>query len=102
VEAGQIELPLPVDSKPYNFVNRGLFWKERPRLRGLWTLRGDSVAAPWAVTQSRRTVRVVWRGGTGHPNLRGGFRGTLISRDEDSIVSGFAHVTENGKTRTGR
>jgi hypothetical protein len=88
----------------YNFVNRfgGLFWNDRPNLRGQWTLKGDAVAAPWAVTQSRRTVKIVWHGGAGHANLRGEFRGTLISRDQDSIVKGFAHLTENGGTTTGK
>ncbi len=86
----------------YNFVNRagGLFWKERPKLRGQWTLQGSD-GPPWAIVQSVRTVKAVWRGGTGHPNLRGEFRGTLISRDQDSIVRGSARVTENGKTTRG-
>jgi len=87
----------------YNFVQRAgrLFWRDRPNLRGQWTLEGDKVAPPWAITHTGRTVKIAWRGGAGHPSLRGEFRGTLISRDQDSIVRGFARITEDGETTAG-
>ena len=87
----------------YNFVHRAgfVFWQDRPNLRGLWALQGDAVATKWAIIQSGRTVKAVWHGGAGHPNLRGEFRGTLISRDQDSVVRGSVQITENGKTTMG-
>jgi hypothetical protein len=87
----------------FNFVDRfgSLFWKDRPNIRGLWTVKGDAAAPPWAVTQKIRTVKAAWRGGAGHPNLRGEFRGTLISRDQDTVIRGFAQITENEETKIG-
>ncbi len=87
----------------YNFVRRfgGLFWKDRPHLRGLWTVKGDATAPPWAITQTIRRVKAAWRGGAGQANLRGEFRGTLISRDQDTVIRGFAQTTRNGETTIG-
>jgi hypothetical protein len=87
----------------YNFVRRfgGLFWKDRPNLRGLWAVKGDAAAPPWAITQSTRMVKAAWRGGTGQPGLRGEFRGTLISRDQDTVIRGFVQITRNGETELG-
>jgi hypothetical protein len=87
----------------FNFVDRfgSLFWKDRPNVRGLWAVTGDAAAPPWAITQSTRMVKAAWRGGTGQPNLRGEFRGTLISRDQDTVIRGFAQITRNGETKLG-
>ncbi len=87
----------------FNFVRRfgGLFWKDRPKVRGLWQVKGDAAAPPWAITQSTRTVKAAWRGGTGQPGLRGEFRGTLISRDQDTVIRGFVQITRNGETELG-
>jgi hypothetical protein len=87
----------------FNFVRRvgGLFWKDRPNVRGLWKVKGDAAAPQWAITQSTRTVKAAWRGGTGQPGLRGEFRGTLISRDQDTVIRGFAQITRNGETELG-
>jgi len=87
----------------FNFVDRfgSLFWKDRPNLRGLWAVKGDAAATPWAITQSTRMVKAAWRGGTGQPGLRGEFRGTLISRDQDTVVRGFTQITRNGETKLG-
>lgn len=87
----------------YNFVRRlgGLFWKDRPNVRGLWKVKGDAAATPWAITQSTRTVKAAWRGGTVQPGLRGEFRGTLISRDQDTVIRGFVQITRNGGTDLG-
>jgi hypothetical protein len=64
-------------------------------------VKGDAAALPWAITQKTREVSALWRGGAGHPDLRGEFRGTLISRDQDTVIRGFAQITEDGKTRIG-
>lgn len=87
----------------FNFVDRfgSVFWKDRPNVRGLWTLEGDATAPKWTLTQKIRKVSAVWRGGAGHPDLRGEFRGTLISRDQDTVIRGFAQITQNGETRIG-
>lgn len=84
----------------YDFVRRfgWNFFQERPRLRGLWSVFRNPAAPDWAVVQSQRAVRMTWRGTGSHKNLRGEFRGTLISRDDDSVIQGFAKVTEKGKT----
>lgn len=87
----------------FNFVDRfgSLFWKARPNVRGLWAVKGEAGAPPWEITQNTRMVSAVWRGGAGHPDVRGEFRGTLISRDQDTVIRGFAQITEDGKTRIG-
>lgn len=87
----------------FNFVDRfgSLFWKDRPNVRGLWAVKGDAAAPPWAIVQKMRNIKAVWRGGTGQPNLRGEFRGTLISRDQDTVIRGFAQITRNGETTIG-
>jgi hypothetical protein len=87
----------------YNFVRGAgsLFYKERPSFRGLWTSQADPSAPQWAIAQNGRTVKATWRGGAAKPDLRGEFRGTLISRDDDSIVKGYAKITDGGKTAKG-
>ena len=84
----------------YNFVRAAgsLFWKERPNLRGLWVDSKDRDAAPWAIVQTGRTVKASWTSGSGDATRRGRFAGTLISRDDDSIVMGSAKVTSDGET----
>jgi len=87
----------------FNFVDRfgSLFWKDRPNARGLWAVKGDAAAPSWAITQSLRTVKAAWRGGAGQPGLRGEFRGTLISRDQDTVIRGFVRLTRDGETKLG-
>jgi len=87
----------------FNFVDRfgSLFWKDRANVRGLWAVTGDAAAPQWAITQSTRMVKAAWRGGTGQPGLRGEFRGTLVSRDQDTVIRGFAQITRNGETKLG-
>ncbi len=82
----------------YNFVRTAgwVFYKPRPNLRGVWTSQADPSAPQWAIVQNGRTVKASWRGGANSPNLRGEFRGTLISRDDDSIVKGYAKITNGG------
>lgn len=82
----------------YHFVDDAgwAFYKDRPQLRGLW--RGRSHDDPsWAMVQDGRTVKALWRGGRGHGTLRGEFRGTIVSRDNDSAIQGFVRITEKGK-----
>lgn len=77
----------------YNFVRSfgHRFYRARPRLTGSWSVRGITVA----ITQNERSVRGTWTQG----ELKGEFRGTVISRDQDSVIRGFARTTENGVTR---
>ena len=83
----------------YNFVRDAgdLFYQQRPKLRGLWQNRADRAALAWAIVHSIREVKASWSGGSARPSLRGQFKGTLITRDDDSIVSGFATITETGE-----
>lgn len=77
-------------------VWKGLgFYQKPPRLGGTWTVPGVSTG-PWSITQSVRRVTVKWTGGSAQPNLRGEFRGTIISHDDDSSVEGFYVITDNG------
>jgi hypothetical protein len=76
------------------------FWRQRPKLRGAWNNKSDPEAPGLTIVQTLRSVRATWRGDKDHPGLRGEFRGTLISRDQDSIIKGFAKVTYQGKTVT--
>ncbi|MBK9740003.1 MAG: hypothetical protein IPO93_10890 [Actinobacteria bacterium] len=82
----------------YNFVDDAgwAFYKDRPHLRGLWRARSHSDPS-WAMVQDGRTVKALWRGGRGHSTLRGEFRGTIVSRDNDSAIQGFVRITEKGK-----
>jgi hypothetical protein len=82
----------------YNIVNQGgfLFWKGRPKLGGSWALSDVGGASSWRVTQNVRQVKVTWTGGADQPKLRGEFRGTLISYDDDTTVEGFYVITGNG------
>lgn len=88
----------------YNLVRDvgDLFWIERPKLRGWWATQNVLDAPLWAVVQTLRSVKASWRGGTEQPDLRGEFKGTLITRDDDSIVKGFAKITQGGKTVQGQ
>ena len=81
-----------------NFVDDAgwAFYKDRPHLRGLWRARSHSDPS-WAMVQDGRTVKALWRGGRGHSTLRGEFRGTIVSRDNDSAIQGFVRITEKGK-----
>jgi hypothetical protein len=83
----------------YNFVRDAgdLFYQERPKLRGFWASQADRDAPAWTIAHTLRDVRASWRGGTAHPTLRGQFKGVLITRDDDSVVAGFATITETGK-----
>ena len=86
----------------YNVAYTGglLFWKVRPKLGGSWTVSGVRGSPPWTVTQRLRQVTVTWTGGAGgRPNLRGEFRGTLISHDDHTTVEGFYVITDGGTPR---
>jgi hypothetical protein len=82
----------------YNFVRRfgSKFYKDRPGLRGFWAVRYRN-APSWTIVQKGRTVKAAWRGGRGHGTLRGEFRGTIVSRDNDCAIQGFVRITEKGK-----
>ena len=85
----------------YNIVAKGgfLFWKGRPKLGGTWAVSGVSGSSPWTVTQDVRKVKVTWSGGAPQPSLRGEFRGTLISHDDNTTVKGFYVVTDGGRPK---
>jgi len=73
----------------YNFVrSQGYhFYRARPNLRGTWTGGGVTMQ----ITQDLRSI-------SGKPqvgDVHGEFRGTLISRDQDSLIEGFAHTSAN-------
>lgn len=84
----------------YNFVRGAgsLFYRARPALRDVWSngASGEDVVA-FVVTQTLRNVRATWHTGKGADVVKGEFRGTLISRDQDSIVRGTARLTKGDK-----
>jgi hypothetical protein len=71
----------------YNFVrSQGYrFYRARPDLNGTWTGGGITMR----ITQDLRSISGSWQVGDVH----GEFRGTLISRDQDSVIEGFAHTS---------
>lgn len=71
------------------------FYQQPPRLTGTWTAVGASIGS-WEVSQVDRFVIARWTGGPSAPNLSGEFRGTIISRDDDSRISGYARTTNDG------
>ncbi len=84
----------------YNFVRRwgSHFWKDRPRLSGRWLDKADA-SASWVLGQQTRTITAAWSSNNGQ--LKGRFRGTLISRDNDSIIKGTMAISDGGTTVTG-
>lgn len=85
----------------YNLVTTAgsLFWRDRPAVQGVWLSDSNDPEAPRLVlTQSLRNVKGTWRSGSGEDLVKGEFRGTLISRDQDSIIKGFAKVTKGDTT----
>jgi hypothetical protein len=80
----------------YNAVRTVGKWVylDRPHLGGVWTNEADPTEPALALTQVVRTVRGSWRGGKADPGSRAEFRGTLISRDTDSIVRGYVKYTD--------
>jgi hypothetical protein len=85
----------------YNLVTSAgsLFWRARPSLSGTWTSKADEPdAARLTLSQSLRHVTGTWRVGSGEDLVRGEFRGTVISRDQDSIVKGHTKVTKGDNT----
>ncbi len=86
----------------YDFVRTAgsLFWRGRPALRGAWAGSGDSPdSARLVLSQNLRSVSGTWRIGSEKNLTTGEFRGTLISRDQDSLVKGFTKVTKGDTTR---
>lgn len=79
----------------------GLFFKERPNLRGHWSNPDAPTSPAWAIVQNGRTVKASWRGGAGHSGLRGSFEGVLVTHDQDSVVEGTMRVTEGTLNVTG-
>jgi len=80
----------------YNAVRTVGKWVflDRPILRGVWTNQADPTEPALTLTQVGRAVKGSWRGGTTDPGSRAEFRGTLISRDTDSIVRGYVKYTD--------
>jgi hypothetical protein len=76
----------------YDFVRfRGhKYYRARPHLGGVWSAGGIEVT----IGQGARKVRGTWKDG----DLKGEFRGTLISQDQDSLVKGYARTTVPGGT----
>lgn len=74
----------------YNAVRAaGSFsWVGRPRLSGVWVDMASASGSAFNVVQKSRYVRGLWRDGE--------FRGTLISRDGDTLVKGFARLVKDG------
>jgi len=67
---------------------------ERPKLSGVWTNSADPTEPALALSQAARYVRGAWKGGKADPKSQAEFRGTMISRDTDSIVRGFVKFTD--------
>lgn len=67
---------------------------ERPRLSGVWVNSADPTEPALALSQAARYVRGSWKGGKADPKSQAEFRGTLISRDTDSIVRGYVKYTD--------
>ena len=67
---------------------------DRPRLSGVWANEADPTEPALALSQVVRAVKGSWRGGKADPGSRAEFRGTLISRDTDSIVRGYVKYTD--------
>lgn len=78
------------------------FYQEAPKVAGTWTLPTTGGMSPWSVRQAGRLITATWTGGTERSDLRGEFRGTLISHDADSSIEGFYAITSNGTTKTPR
>jgi hypothetical protein len=80
----------------YNAVRTVGYWVflDRPHLRGVWTNAADPTEPALALTQAGRAVEGSWAGGKDDPESRAEFRGTLISRDTDSIVRGYVKYTD--------
>ncbi len=74
------------------------FWRDRPKLGGAWSQGEGSDAVVLSLSQSARHVTGSWHSGTGDAAVQGEFRGTVISRDQDSVVKGYAKVTKAGNT----
>lgn len=77
----------------YDFVREHghHFYRDRPNLTSPWS--GASLPT-FVIHQRLRAVKVTWPGGE--------FRGTVISRDQDSVIEGIARVTTGSKTRSSK
>jgi hypothetical protein len=78
------------------------FFKARPNLAGVWEVRRGSGAPAWTITQDDRSVTATWTGGADDPEARSEFRGTIISRDQDSTIEGFEMCLKTGAQPAGR
>ena len=83
----------------YNFVrSQGFrFYRGRPNLVGSWGDQAHANAPKLLISQHLRVVTMTWSL-PAQPDFHGEFRGTLISRDQDSVVEGLARTTENTTT----
>jgi len=81
------------------FVGGYFFYKERPALTGAWTIEGVPGAGTYTIRQEARSVTATWDGGESSPDLRGEFRGTLISHDDTSTIEGFFVLSDKGVPR---
>ena len=82
----------------YNIVRTfgHIFWRPRPSLAGVW--KGGDPPVAVTMEHSLRYVRATWRSGSGDSAIAAEFRGTLISRDQDSVVKGTVRLKNAAKT----
>lgn len=84
----------------YNVVYKwGHKWYiKRPALTGSWRIPGTG-GPVWTISQSGRLVTANWSSG---PTRSGFAKGIIVSRDQDSLISGFEKVKENDKWSIGK
>jgi hypothetical protein len=69
-------------------------WKGRPALSGAWA---STDGGSWSITVNKRSVSATWT--MANPNFRGEFKGTLVSRDADTLIDGHYVIYEKGAAR---
>ena len=84
----------------YNIVRQfgHIFFRGRPQLSGVWKSTADEAGPAVSISQNVRYVRATWTVGSGDTAQTGEFRGTLISRDQDSVVKGTVRMKNAEKT----
>ena len=68
-----------------------------PDITGAWQNEADSSSPPWSLTTSNglRTLNASWRGGPGHPTLRGSLNAQLVQQFSVPAYIGRFDVTED-------
>ena len=68
-----------------------------PDITGAWQNEADSSSPPWNLTTSNglQTLDANWRGGPGHPTLRGSLNGQLVQQFSVPAYIGRFQVTED-------